>query len=193
MNALAATIASPRPWAFATGSVTIFGRCGTAIDKHTHLHACDRPLLRFVTTGAGTIGDYIHCSFTMPGEGTFQPSERAHPSIGEVGKEQRSGEWRLEAVFPRSLRRAARSTFCSARTTVNDPGLTGGSDGMEEMAPPPSRACIAAAAPALFAALARLIAIRPENWDDDDDPDQVAAWRAADEAIDAANGLRLAG
>jgi hypothetical protein len=77
--------------------------------------------------------------------------------------------------------------------TVNDPGLTGGSDGMEEMAPPPSRACIAAAAPALFAALARLIAIRPENWDDDDDPDQVAAWRAADEAIDAANGLRLAG
>jgi dinuclear metal center YbgI/SA1388 family protein len=66
--------------------------------------------------GAGTIGDYIHCSFTMPGEGTFQPSERAHPSIGEVGKEQRSGEWRLEAVFPRSLRRAVTDAFVAAHS-----------------------------------------------------------------------------
>jgi hypothetical protein len=172
MNALAATIASPRPWAFATGSVTIFGRCGTAIDKHTHLHACDRPLLRFVTTGAGTIG--ADGMLRLPVEALLAGA-RSNLRFGTI------------------LRLIRDRDGLTLLATVNDPGLTGGSDGMEEMAPPPSRACIAAAAPALFAALARLIAIRPENWDDDDDPDQVAAWRAADEAIDAANGLRLAG
>ena len=32
------------------------------------------------------IGDYMHCSFSAPGEGTFEPGPRAHPSIGEVGQ-----------------------------------------------------------------------------------------------------------
>ena len=66
--------------------------------------------------GAGAIGDYIHCSFVVPGEGTFQPGERAHPSIGEVGVEQRSGELRLEAVFPRALRRAVADAFVAAHS-----------------------------------------------------------------------------
>ncbi|WGM45270.1 hypothetical protein KOAAANKH_00131 [Brevundimonas sp. NIBR10] len=35
----------------------------------------------------------------------------------------------------------------------------------------------------MLSALRGLIAIRPANWDDDEDPDQVAAWRAADTAI----------
>ena len=66
--------------------------------------------------GAGTIGEYIHCSFTIPGESTFQPGERAHPSIGEVGVEQHTGELRLEAVFPRALRRAATDAFVAAHS-----------------------------------------------------------------------------
>ncbi|HYB43151.1 MAG TPA: Nif3-like dinuclear metal center hexameric protein, partial [Candidatus Methylomirabilis sp.] len=66
--------------------------------------------------GAGTIGDYIHCSFTIPGEGTFQPGERAHPSIGEVGVEQTTGELRLEAVFPRVLRRSVTDAFVAAHS-----------------------------------------------------------------------------
>ena len=66
--------------------------------------------------GAGTIGDYIHCSFTIPGEGTFEPGVRAHPSIGEVGVEQRTGELRLEAVFPRALRRAVTDAFVAAHS-----------------------------------------------------------------------------
>jgi len=66
--------------------------------------------------GAGTIGDYIHCSFTIPGEGTFEPGVRAHPSIGEVGVQQRTGELRLEAVFPRALRRAVSDAFVAAHS-----------------------------------------------------------------------------
>ena len=66
--------------------------------------------------GAGAIGDYVHCSFTAPGDGTFEPGPRAHPSIGEVGREQRSGEWRLEAVFPRALRRAVTDAFVAAHS-----------------------------------------------------------------------------
>jgi dinuclear metal center YbgI/SA1388 family protein len=66
--------------------------------------------------GAGVIGDYIHCSFSIPGEGTFQPTERAHPSIGEVGVQQATGELRLEAVFPRALRRAVTDAFVAAHS-----------------------------------------------------------------------------
>lgn len=31
---------------------------------------------------------------------------------------------------------------------------------------------------------------RPTNWDDDDDPEQVAAWEAAHDAIAKAEGYR---
>lgn len=50
--------------------------------------------------GAGEIGDYRHCSFTVSGQGTFLPLEGADPSIGEVGRDERVEELRLEMVFP---------------------------------------------------------------------------------------------
>ena len=34
-------------------------------------------------------------------------------------------------------------------------------------------------------ALADLIAVRPENWADDDDPEQAEAWRRAQKVVDA--------
>lgn len=37
--------------------------------------------------------------------------------------------------------------------------------------------------PALVGALRKLMAIRPFNWDDGDDPEQEAAWEAADDAL----------
>ena len=66
--------------------------------------------------GAGRIGEYVHCSFSVAGEGTFEPGPRAHPSIGEAGVEQSSGELRLEAVFPRALRRAVADAFVAAHS-----------------------------------------------------------------------------
>lgn len=64
--------------------------------------------------GAGRIGDYVDCSFSVVGEATFLPLEGAHPHIGEVGQPQRTREVRFEAVFPRRLRRAVVSAFLDA-------------------------------------------------------------------------------
>ncbi|HTX70010.1 MAG TPA: Nif3-like dinuclear metal center hexameric protein, partial [Thermoleophilia bacterium] len=47
---------------------------------------------------------------------TFQPTDRAHPSIGEVGKDQATGELRLEAVFPRAVRREVVDAFVAAHS-----------------------------------------------------------------------------
>ena len=51
-------------------------------------------------TGAGVIGDYDHCSFMLEGTGTFQPREGAQPLLGQVGRDEKVAEQRLEMVFP---------------------------------------------------------------------------------------------
>ncbi len=48
--------------------------------------------------GAGMIGNYTHCTFTMKGIGRFKPVEGAHPTIGEVGKLEEVQEDRIETV-----------------------------------------------------------------------------------------------
>lgn len=50
--------------------------------------------------GAGQIGNYAHCSFRSPGTGTFLPGEGARPFLGEVGREERAPEVRLETIVP---------------------------------------------------------------------------------------------
>ncbi len=55
-----------------------------------------------VNAGAGTIGDYSHCSFRSPGTGTYKPLEGAKPFAGTVGQlEEAEDEVRLEIVCPR--------------------------------------------------------------------------------------------
>jgi hypothetical protein len=48
--------------------------------------------------GAGKIGNYTHCTFTMKGVGRFLPVEGANPTIGEVGKMEATEEERIETV-----------------------------------------------------------------------------------------------
>jgi hypothetical protein len=36
--------------------------------------------------GAGQLGDYSFCSFSITGKGRFKPSENANPHIGEANK-----------------------------------------------------------------------------------------------------------
>lgn len=36
--------------------------------------------------GAGVLGDYSFCSFTVTGKGRFKPSEDANPHIGEANQ-----------------------------------------------------------------------------------------------------------
>jgi hypothetical protein len=48
--------------------------------------------------GAGKIGNYSHCTFTIKGTGRFKPEEGANPTIGEVGKLEEVSEDRIETV-----------------------------------------------------------------------------------------------
>ena len=49
-------------------------------------------------TGAGRIGNYSHCTFTLKGTGRFKPEEGANPTQGEVGKLEEVSEDRIETV-----------------------------------------------------------------------------------------------
>jgi hypothetical protein len=57
--------------------------------------------------GAGTIGEYTHCSFRVRGTGTFLPSSRADPAVGERETLNEVEEDRLEVVLPRDRLSAA--------------------------------------------------------------------------------------
>lgn len=52
--------------------------------------------------GAGTIGDYSHCSFQMNGEGSFLPESQSTPFIGKQGEMERVEEVRAETIVPYS-------------------------------------------------------------------------------------------
>ncbi len=48
--------------------------------------------------GAGKIGNYSHCTFTIKGTGRFKPEEGANPATGEIGKPEVVQEDRIETV-----------------------------------------------------------------------------------------------
>lgn len=52
--------------------------------------------------GAGKIGNYSHCSFSIDGVGRYKPTEGAKPFIGEVGKFEEVVEERVECVCERN-------------------------------------------------------------------------------------------
>jgi dinuclear metal center YbgI/SA1388 family protein len=51
--------------------------------------------------GAGSIGNYDHCSFQV--EGNFRPNKQANPHIGESNKDEVVSESRIEVMFPSIL------------------------------------------------------------------------------------------
>lgn len=55
--------------------------------------------------GAGAVGDYDECSYNTAGYGTFKPLAGSSPSIGEVGKQERVEETKIEVIFPSYLER----------------------------------------------------------------------------------------
>ncbi|HYG16471.1 MAG TPA: Nif3-like dinuclear metal center hexameric protein, partial [Bacteroidia bacterium] len=50
--------------------------------------------------GAGVIGDYDQCSYSGEGFGTFRAGEGTEPYVGNIGKQHREPEIRIETVFP---------------------------------------------------------------------------------------------
>lgn len=53
--------------------------------------------------GAGKIGDYDCCSFTLKGVARWRANENANPSVGEIGKFASSEEARIESICPIDL------------------------------------------------------------------------------------------
>ncbi|MCH7414240.1 Nif3-like dinuclear metal center hexameric protein [Belliella sp. R4-6] len=55
--------------------------------------------------GAGNIGEYSDCSFMVEGKGTFTPSPKANPKIGQKGIAHIEHETRIEVIVPSHLER----------------------------------------------------------------------------------------
>ncbi|MBC9796103.1 Nif3-like dinuclear metal center hexameric protein [Sinomicrobium weinanense] len=53
--------------------------------------------------GAGTIGNYSHCSFNLEGTGTFHGEENSNPVIGEKGVTRFEPETQIGVTYPRHL------------------------------------------------------------------------------------------
>ncbi|OBH05164.1 Nif3-like dinuclear metal center hexameric protein [Mycobacterium sp. E1747] len=64
--------------------------------------------------GAGHIGDYSHCSWSVSGIGQFLPHEGASPAVGSVGTVERVAEDRFEVVAPARIRAAVLAAMRAA-------------------------------------------------------------------------------
>ncbi len=53
--------------------------------------------------GAGSIGNYDHCSFNLEGRGSFKPNEEANPTIGQKGEVHFEEETQIGLTFPAHL------------------------------------------------------------------------------------------
>ena len=68
----------------------------------TYAPAQDLDVIReaLAKAGAGQIGEYSQCSFSVEGEGTFLGSQKSNPIKGKRGQLEKTAERRLEMVFP---------------------------------------------------------------------------------------------
>ena len=64
--------------------------------------------------GAGQIGAYNECSYSVEGVGTFKGGEGAQPFVGQVGARHEEREARLEVILPVHLSRAAVEAMIAA-------------------------------------------------------------------------------
>jgi dinuclear metal center YbgI/SA1388 family protein len=64
--------------------------------------------------GAGQIGDYSQCSWSVTGTGQFLPEDGAAPAIGSVGAVEQVVEDRVEVVAPARVRRDVLSAMRAA-------------------------------------------------------------------------------
>lgn len=54
--------------------------------------------------GAGAVGDYTGCAWSVSGTGEFTPHDGADPAIGSIGEHEHVAERRIEMVAPPRLR-----------------------------------------------------------------------------------------
>jgi dinuclear metal center YbgI/SA1388 family protein len=74
---------------------------GSTLVTFIPVDAVDRALDAMVAAGAGRIGAYERCAFTVAGTGRFRPGVGAEPHVGAVGQDVMVEEVRLEVRVPR--------------------------------------------------------------------------------------------
>ncbi len=66
------------------------------------------------SAGAGMIGDYTDCAFSLTGQGWFTPGAGATPTVGRLHSPERTPEVRWETVVPRGRLREVIGAFVEA-------------------------------------------------------------------------------
>ncbi|HYJ55815.1 MAG TPA: Nif3-like dinuclear metal center hexameric protein [Mycobacterium sp.] len=93
---------------------------GPALDKWVVFVPSQEPVTAsavrtaMFAAGAGHIGDYSQCSWSVPGTGQFLPHDGAAPAIGTVGTVELVAEDRVEMVAPASRRAAVLASLRNA-------------------------------------------------------------------------------
>ena len=64
--------------------------------------------------GGGHIGNYSECSFNVEGTGTFLAGEGTDPYVGDIGKQHKENETKIEVIFPSWLERPIVAALRSA-------------------------------------------------------------------------------
>ena len=64
--------------------------------------------------GAGSIGNYDKCSFSINGTGSFRGGENTSPHVGEIGKFHLEKEIRLETIVPKHIKEAVLQALIEA-------------------------------------------------------------------------------
>ncbi len=84
-------------------------QAGPALDKwvvFVPVEHADAVRSAMFAAGAGQIGDYSQCSWSVTGTGQFLPGDGAAPAIGSVGTVEHVTEDRVEMVAPAARRSA---------------------------------------------------------------------------------------
>ena len=76
--------------------------------------SCEKVKSAVFKTGAGTLGQYSHCSWQTLGIGQFKPLEGANPAVGEVNTLEKVPELRVEVLCAKSQIKPAISALKEA-------------------------------------------------------------------------------
>ncbi|MBL8086922.1 MAG: Nif3-like dinuclear metal center hexameric protein [Chthonomonas sp.] len=76
----------------------------------------DGMLTALAAAGAGTMGRYDQCAFSVEGTGMFRPLAGANPTIGKVGHRESVAESRLEMMLPVAARAKVEAALLAAHS-----------------------------------------------------------------------------
>lgn len=78
------------------------------------VEAAERVRAAIFDAGAGMIGDYGECSWSIEGTGTFRGGEESNPTVGTAGQFEQVRELRIESVCRLHLRDRVTRAFVAA-------------------------------------------------------------------------------